>query len=87
MRIITVEEHFQHPEVSARVAQLSEPPPKPSICRSTCTRAFPARPYPSSTTRAAGLVRDDVTPPEQAGLPAADTHAIAHTNAEALLRI
>lgn len=27
MRIITVEEHFQHPEVSARVAQLSEPPP------------------------------------------------------------
>lgn len=27
MRIITVEEHFQHPEVSARVAQLSGPPP------------------------------------------------------------
>lgn len=29
MRIITVEEHFQHPEVSARVARLSGPPPVP----------------------------------------------------------
>jgi uncharacterized protein len=30
MRIITVEEHFQHPEVSARVAQLAGPPPVPA---------------------------------------------------------
>jgi predicted TIM-barrel fold metal-dependent hydrolase len=29
MRIITVEEHFQNPEVSARVAQLAGPPPVP----------------------------------------------------------
>lgn len=34
------------------------------------------------------IVRDDVSSfLEQAGLPDADTHAIAHTNAEALLRI
>ncbi len=26
MRIITVEEHFEHPEVSARVLQLGGPP-------------------------------------------------------------
>ena len=30
MRIITVEEHFEHPEISARVAQLAGPAPIPS---------------------------------------------------------
>ena len=30
MRIITVEEHFEHPQVSARVAELGGPPPLPA---------------------------------------------------------
>jgi hypothetical protein len=29
MRIITVEEHFEHPQVMARVAELAGPPPLP----------------------------------------------------------
>ena len=53
MRIITVEEHFEHPEVSLR-----------------------------------DVVRADVTEfLTGAGLSEADTHAIAHANVEALLRI
>ncbi|HLR98321.1 amidohydrolase [Mycolicibacillus parakoreensis] len=40
MRIITVEEHFQHPEVVARVEQLAGPPPVPPEALTGFLQAF-----------------------------------------------
>jgi predicted TIM-barrel fold metal-dependent hydrolase len=40
MRIITVEEHFEHPEVGARVTQLAGPPPVPVEGLADFSKAF-----------------------------------------------
>ncbi|MEZ0362354.1 amidohydrolase family protein [Mycobacterium sp. pUA109] len=52
MRIITVEEHFQHPEVSARVAQLAGPPPVPPEALAEFGNAFSLD--PDATSRLGG---------------------------------
>ena len=40
MRIITVEEHFEHRQVSARVAELAGPPPLPADGLADFSTAF-----------------------------------------------
>ena len=72
MRIITVEEHFQHPEVSARVAKLAGPPPLPAEGLADFANAFALD--TDSTTRLGG---NRLTHMDEVGI---DVQVVSHGN-------
>ncbi len=72
MRIITVEEHFQHPEVVARVTELAGPPPVPPEALTGFLQAFSLE--PDATQRLGG---NRLAHMDQVGI---DIQVVSHGN-------
>ena len=72
MRIITVEEHFEHPQVSARVAELGGPPPLPAQGLAEFATAFT-----SDANSVARLGGNRLVHMDQVGI---DVQVVSHGN-------